>query len=165
MRLRQFLGRPVMDGHSGEQIGRVDHVLIDARARRITGFRLRRGGLLDRRWRVAALGDVTAMTEAAIVLPDALALREDTGGHEQVFGPRHALPVQDERGVLLGRAIDAQVEPESGRLLSVLVRPAGRSWGSAGSWMRLGRADAAGRRDDTPALIAESTIGSLSDTA
>src|SRR3712207_7472408 len=42
-----------------------------------------RSSLLGRRWRVAAIEDVVAVTDAAMLLPDDLALREDEQRSEE----------------------------------------------------------------------------------
>jgi hypothetical protein len=101
----------------------VAQVLVDLNGGRIIGFRLRRGGPLDRRWRVAAWEDVTAITAAAVLLADAVALREDEAatGWVALGGPR--LPVRAPTGALLGDLVDAEADLATGRLREVFIVP------------------------------------------
>lgn len=126
MRLREVDGRPVVSAQSGERLGRVRQVVLDLAEGRIAGFRLRSGGLLDRRWRIAAMQDVTALTDEAVVVPDAVALREDVRCASHVMLHGRGPTLHDADGTVLGRLADAIVNPENGALIALLVSPASR---------------------------------------
>lgn len=123
MRLSELHGRPVVSASTGGRLGRVDRVLLDLANRRVAGVQLRHGGLFDRRWRVAAIEDVTEVSEAAIVVPDALALREYERLEGQAPLRRHGPAVADGRGTVIGCIADGLVECRTGRLLALLVAP------------------------------------------
>ena len=123
MYLSRLRGRPVLSRSTGEQLGRVSQIVLDLSRCRVTGFRLRHGGLFDRRWRIAALQDHAELNDGAIVLPDAIVLREDERVRGQVLlGDRKPLVV-DQHGAPRGKLVDATADWESGRLLTLLVRP------------------------------------------
>jgi hypothetical protein len=104
-------------------------VLVDLNQRRVAGFRLRHGGLLDRRWRFAAMDDVTAVGEEAVVVPDDLALREDEPHDRRLaLGRRHPAVV-DRSGASLGRLTDVGAELATGEVVSLVVAlPGARPW-------------------------------------
>jgi uncharacterized protein YrrD len=121
-------GRPVLSARTGEGLGSVSQVLLDLSRRAIAGFRLRHGGLLDRRWRVAALDDVVAVTATAVLLCDRVALREDMRAPELIAAHRWAPLVRTADGRLLGRVRDVRCDARTGDIDALHVRPlAGRS--------------------------------------
>ena len=125
MRVQELRGRPVISARTGDRLGRVSEVLIDLAGPQVFGFRLRCGGLLDRRWRVAAMEDGCEVSAHGITVPDALALREDEPlpGRVSLGGP--AVAVVGENGAGIGRLADAVLDPATGRLLGLLVVPRG----------------------------------------
>ncbi|MBI2761212.1 MAG: hypothetical protein HYX51_07290 [Chloroflexi bacterium] len=140
-----------MSASTGSRIGKIGSVLLDLPNRRIAGFRLRHGGLLDRRWRIAAMADVAAFTDDAIIVPDALALREDGCTEGRIFAPADGPRALDRSGSLLGRVVDGQVEPDTGRLTALLVQPdGGREGGSeSASWVPICRVGTLGLGEQT----------------
>lgn len=121
IRLSSLAGRPVRDAESGRQIGRVKHVVVDLSQAKLMGFRFRSGGLLDRRWRFLALGDVQAIDPHAIVMANANALREDVRSDTDVMlGSR--LKVVDAASSQSGRLADGDVEMDSGRLIAFFIK-------------------------------------------
>jgi uncharacterized protein YrrD len=146
MRLCQIQGRPVVSASTGSRIGKIGSVLLDLPNRRIAGFRLRHGGLLDRRWRVAAMADVAAVTDDAVIVPDALALREDGCTEGRIFAPADGPRALDRTGSSLGRVVDGQIEPDTGRLIALLVQPDnGRDGaGESPSWVPICRVGSLG---------------------
>src|SRR5579884_4036737 len=124
MRLRELDGRPVISASTGDRLGRISQVVLDLANRRVAGFRLRAGGLLDRRWRVAAMQDVAAITDSGVMLPDAIALREDEQVEGQIVLGRRGPYVVDDHGDVVGRLADVEADPATGELLVLLVIPA-----------------------------------------
>ncbi len=128
IRAAHLRGRPVRSAHTGETLGRVSQVLLDLSRRAIVGFRLRHGGLLDRRWRVAAFDDLVAVTATALLLPDRVALREDVRAPEVVVAHRWTPLVRAADGRPLGRVRDVRCDARTGDIDALHVRPlAGRS--------------------------------------
>lgn len=119
----QLRGRPVRSARAGEALGHVSQVLLDLSRRAIAGFRLRHGGLLDRRWRLAAFDDVVAVTPTAVLLPDRLALREDVWAAEVVVAHRWTPVVRAADGHPLGRVCDARCDPRTGQIVALGLRP------------------------------------------
>jgi len=119
--LTHMLGRPVISARTGNRLGRVSHVVVDLTHRRIVGFRLRAGGLFDRRWRLAAMQDVANVSLDAVIVPDDVALREDEWeeGHLPLGG-RPAVVVGTD-GAQVGRLTDVSAELETGALLDLVV--------------------------------------------
>lgn len=124
--LQALLGRPVVSARTGERLGRVGGVLLNLTDQRLAGFRLRHGSLLGRRWRVAAMGDVLAVTDRAIVLADDVALREDERPPPARLSGGHRMAVIDADGVTVGSLVDARADPESQDLLELTVAPGHR---------------------------------------
>jgi uncharacterized protein YrrD len=123
--LSEMLGCPVISARTGDRLGRVSQVLVDLVGGRIIGFRLRSGGLLDRRWRLAAIQDVSEVSPEAIVLPDEIALREDEQTEaQQPLGGR-PLTVIGTDGVEVGRLADVAAELSTGDLVELRVIPTG----------------------------------------
>jgi sporulation protein YlmC with PRC-barrel domain len=123
--LTQMLGRPVISARTGDRLGRVSQVLLDLAGGRIIGFRLRTGGLLDRRWRLAAMQDVSEVTPEAIVLPDDIALREDEQTETQLPLGGRPLTVIGTDGAEVGRLADVSAELSTGDLVDLRVIPTG----------------------------------------
>jgi sporulation protein YlmC with PRC-barrel domain len=121
MRLRALHHRPVVAARSGQQLGRVAQILLDLDHCRVVGFRLRSGGLLDRRWRLAALEDVTEVTDTAVILPDALALREDEPHDGCLALGTGRLPVRDPTGAVIGALVDAEVDVATGQVCMLFL--------------------------------------------
>jgi sporulation protein YlmC with PRC-barrel domain len=128
VRLRALRRRSIVAASTGKRLGRVAEVLVDLTGRRVIGFRLRHGGILDRRWRVAALEDISELTDSAVVLPDAIALREDDtpSGCVTLYGNR--LPVRDATGAVIGDLVDAEADLATGQLFQVFVAPHAHKW-------------------------------------
>ena len=135
--LTQMQGRPVVSARTGERLGRISEVLVDLSQGRIAGFRLRRGGLLDRRWRVAAMQDVTAASEEAVLLPDDIALREDEPSEWHLPVKRAGMMVIHPNGTSLGRLADITAELGSGALIDLLVVPDRAATGRANRPLRI----------------------------
>ena len=130
VQLSRLIGRPVLSARTGRRLGRVGEVLLDLAGRRVAGFRLRHGGLLDRRWRFAAMRDLAALGPDAVVVPDELALREDESRDDWPALGRHALgrrgvAVVDRDGAPLGRLVDAEAKLPAGDLVAIDVRQMG----------------------------------------
>lgn len=123
-RLRELRGCPVLSAATGARLGRVSEVVLDLGRRCVVGFRLRYGGLLDRRWRLAALLDLTAVRADAIVVPDDVALREDERPAGHLLLGRRAIPVLTAGGALVAWVTDVEAELPAGTLLGLLVVPA-----------------------------------------
>jgi sporulation protein YlmC with PRC-barrel domain len=126
VRLRQMFGCPVVNASTGDRLGRVDTVLIDLNGRRIAGFRLRHGGLLDRRWRLASMDDVTEVRDDAVLVADSLALREDEPAGEYLPLNRHRSAVLAADGSVIGTLADVEADPTTGELLALLITPRAR---------------------------------------
>lgn len=123
--LTEMLGCPVISARTGDRLGRVSQVLLDLAGGRIIGFRLRSGGLLDRRWRLAAMQDLSEVSPEAIVLPDEIALREDEYSEtQQPLGGR-PLAVIGTDGAEVGRLADVSAELSTGDLVDLRVIPTG----------------------------------------
>jgi sporulation protein YlmC with PRC-barrel domain len=123
--LTEMLGCPVISARTGDRLGRVSQVLVDLVGRRIVGFRLRSGGLLDRRWRLAAMQDVSEVSPEAIVLPDDIALREDEQTETQLPLGGRPLTVIGTDGAEVGRLADVAAELSTGDLVDLRVIPTG----------------------------------------
>jgi uncharacterized protein YrrD len=121
-RATQLRGRPVRSARTGESLGHVSQVLLDLSRRAIAGFRLRHGGLLDRRWRLAAFDDVVAVTATAVLLPDRLALREDVRAPAVVVAHRWMPTVCAADGRPLGQVQDLRCDLRTGRIDAFEVR-------------------------------------------
>jgi sporulation protein YlmC with PRC-barrel domain len=117
----EMRGWPVINARTGDRLGRVGQVTLDRALRHLTGFRLRCGGVFDRRWRLAALQDVTDMHAETIVVPDDVALREDERQADMAPLSHRQLSVHSESGELLGHVADAVVDLNSGEVLSLVV--------------------------------------------
>jgi sporulation protein YlmC with PRC-barrel domain len=123
--LSTLRGQPVVSA-GGERLGRVRAAVVDLAARRLRGVRLRHGGLLDRRWRLAAWSDVVRLDGDAIVLSDALALLEDESHTGHLLMGRRRPPLVDRDGRTLGYLADLGVDRRSGAVLELLVAGTGR---------------------------------------
>jgi sporulation protein YlmC with PRC-barrel domain len=121
MQLRDLLDKPVISAWTGDDLGRVAEVVIDIQAGRVTGFRLRRGGLFDRRWRVAAVADVVRVDAAGIYLVHAAALQEDDDADGRLRLGRRGVSVLDESGRPLGVAKDGVVASLNDDVAHLLV--------------------------------------------
>lgn len=135
-------GRPVRSAPTGEELGRVSQVLLDLSRRAIAGVRLRHGGLLDRRWRVAAFDDLVAVTPSALLLPDRVALREDVRAPAVVVAHRWTPLVRAADAWPLGRVRDVRCDLHTGRIEALCLRP-GTGRTAAPRW-RAGPAGAGG---------------------
>ena len=151
--LTQMQGRPVVSARTGERLGRISQVLVDLTQGRIAGFRLRRGGLLDRRWRVAAMQDVTAASEAAVLLADDIALREDEPSRQHLPVARRRMTVVHPNGAPLGRLADITAELTTGALIDLLVVPDRTATGRAKRPLRIPVSHV--RRCDRHAIVLE----------
>lgn len=125
MQLTRMIGRPVLNVRTGRRLGRVSEVLVDLAERRVAGFRLRRGGLLDRRWRLAAMDDVVAVGEEAVLMPDDRALREDERHDRRLALGRRRPVVVDGSGALLGWLTDIGAKLETGEVVTLVVAAPG----------------------------------------
>jgi sporulation protein YlmC with PRC-barrel domain len=143
--LAALRGRPVVSAHDGAHLGRVSAVVVDLTRPRLRGVRLRHGGLLDRRWRLAALEDITRLDEA-VVLADALALREDEVHAGHLILGRHRPDVVDGTGTRLGNLADVEVDAGSGVVKGLVVALAGRRPWQAASVVTVPVTSAAGWR-------------------
>ena len=163
MRVQELRGRPVISARTGSRLGRVSEVVLDLAGPRVFGFRLRCGGLLDRRWRVAAMEDGCEVGEHGITVPDAVALREDESlpGRVSLRGP--GVSVVGENGAHLGRLADAVLDPTSGRLLDLLVVPGGGQGMGSPRAVCVPAGRVAGARTDT--LVVTSGAGGVADAA
>jgi uncharacterized protein YrrD len=123
--LSEMLGCPVISARTGDRLGRVSQVLVDLVGGRIVGFRLRSGGLLDRRWRLAAMQDVSELSPEAIVLPDDIALREDEQTEAQLPLGGRTMTVIGTDGAEVGRLADVAAELSTGDLVDLRVIPTG----------------------------------------
>jgi uncharacterized protein YrrD len=123
--LSEMLGCPVISARTGDRLGRVSQVLVDLVGGRIVGFRLRSGGLLDRRWRLAAMQDVSEVSPEAVVLPDDIALREDEQTEAQLPLGGRPLTVVGTDGAEVGRLADVAAELSTGDLVDLRVIPTG----------------------------------------
>ncbi|MGD9895446.1 MAG: PRC-barrel domain-containing protein [Dehalococcoidia bacterium] len=123
--LTEMLGCPVISARTGDRLGRVSQVLVDLVGKRVVGFRLRSGGLLDRRWRLAAMQDVSEVSPEAIVLPDDIALREDEQTETQLPLGGRPLAVIGTDGAEVGRLADIAAELSTGDLVELRVIPTG----------------------------------------
>jgi uncharacterized protein YrrD len=128
MRLRALRHRPVVAARSGQHLGKVAQILVDLDGRRVAGFRLRSGGLFDRRWRLAALEDVIEVTDTAVVLPDALALREDESWVDCLALGGRRLPVRDPTGSVVGELVDVEADVTTGQVCAVFVTSHTSAW-------------------------------------
>ena len=155
VRLTRMHGCPVISARTGDRLGRVGEVIVHLGERRITGFRLRRGGLLDRRWRMAAMQDVTAASEAAVVLPDDVALREDERSRDAVGLGRSVTRVIGSDGRVIGRLTDVVADLQTGYLDSLLITPADRRSNRSRGLLRVPIAAVSGRGDATVMVTAE----------
>jgi sporulation protein YlmC with PRC-barrel domain len=113
----------VVSASTGDRLGRVDAVLVDLESRRIAGFRLRHGGLLDRRWRLASMDDVTEIRGDAVLVPDGLALREDEPAAEYLPLNRHGAIMVTAGGGVVGTVTDIEANPATGEVVGLLVTP------------------------------------------
>lgn len=127
IRLKDLRGCPVLSASDGARLGRVSEVLLDIDERRIAGFRLRSGGLLARRWRIAAMEDVTAIEPGLVRIADERALLEDVRPSGRLALGRRGPLVRVHGGAVLGRATDALADAATGRLICLLVQPAAAS--------------------------------------
>jgi len=119
----QLRGRPVRSARAGAALGHVSQALLDLSRRAIAAFRFRHGGLLDRRWRLAAFDDFVAVTPTAVLLPDRLALREDVRAPEVVAAHRWTPVVRAADRHRLGRVRDLRCDPRTGRIDALGLRP------------------------------------------
>jgi uncharacterized protein YrrD len=122
--LTEMLGCPVVSARTGDRLGRVSQVLVDLVGGRLVGFRLRSGGLLDRRWRLAAMQDVSEVSPEMIVLPDDIALREDEQTETQLPLGGRPFTVFGTDGAEVGRLADVSAELSTGDLVDLRVIPA-----------------------------------------
>lgn len=120
-----MLGAPVINARTGERLGRVRRVLLDLQSRRIIGVRLRRGGVIDRRWRVAAFEDISSFAGNGVLLPDDVALREDEVSDRCVMIGGRPPRVLQEDGPAIGRLVDAVADLPDGNVAVLLVKPEG----------------------------------------
>ena len=123
--LTEMLGCPVISARTGDRLGRVSQVLVDLVGGRLVGFRLRSGGLLDRRWRLAAMQDVSEVSPEMIVLPDDIALREDELSETQLSLGGRPFTVFGTDGDEVGRLADVSAELSTGDLVDLRVIPVG----------------------------------------
>jgi uncharacterized protein YrrD len=123
--LTEMLGCPVISARTGDRLGRVSQVLIDLAGGRLIGFRLRSGGLLDRRWRLASIQDVSAISRDGVILPDDYALREDEHTEAQLPIGGRPVTVVGTDGVEVGRLADVSAELSTGSLVDLRIIPTG----------------------------------------
>jgi uncharacterized protein YrrD len=75
LRGRELIGRPVVDGSTGDDIAEVKDVVFDAARGEITGLTLRRRGFLGRRLKeVLPVGEITSIGTDAVMIENADAL-------------------------------------------------------------------------------------------
>jgi sporulation protein YlmC with PRC-barrel domain len=121
MRLREARQREVVDTSTATAVGRVDGAVVALDPPRVQAWRLakaRSGALLS--W-----SDLTAFGPDAVTVPGENVLREAADDVEAAAAhPDRDLldkPALSEFGADLGTVVDAEVDPDSGALLTVLT--------------------------------------------
>jgi sporulation protein YlmC with PRC-barrel domain len=121
MRLRETRQREVVDTSNATRVGRVDGAVLQLDPPRVHALRLSRtrdGTLLS--W-----SDLTAVGPDAVTVPSATVLRDpvDAGEAAAAQTDRDLLdkPALSEFGMDLGTVLDADLDPQTGALLSIVT--------------------------------------------
>lgn len=121
MRLRETRQREVVDTSNATGVGRVDGAVLQLDPPRVHALRLSRtrdGALLS--W-----SDLTAVGPDAVTVPSATVLREaaDPAEAAAAAADRDLLdkPAVSEFGMDLGTVLDAELDPDTGALLSIVT--------------------------------------------
>jgi sporulation protein YlmC with PRC-barrel domain len=121
MRLREARQREVVDNSTATRLGRVQGAVLALNPPRVQALRLaktKRGALLS--W-----SDLTGFGPDAVTVPDENVLREALDDAEAAAAhPDKDLldkPALSEFGMDLGTVVDAEVDPHSGALLTVVT--------------------------------------------
>ncbi|HEY2830919.1 MAG TPA: hypothetical protein VGJ14_00730 [Sporichthyaceae bacterium] len=121
MRLRETRQREVVDTSNAAGVGRVDGAVLQLDPPRVHALRLSKtkdGALLS--W-----SDLTAIGPDAVTVPNKNVLREavDSAEAAAADADRDLLdkPALSEFGMDLGTVLDAEVDPDTGALLSIVT--------------------------------------------
>jgi sporulation protein YlmC with PRC-barrel domain len=121
MRLRETRTREVVDTSTATGVGRVEGAVVTLDPPRVHALRLgraRQGALLS--W-----SDLTAVGPDAVTVPGASVLREalDEAEAAVAHADRDLLdkPALSEFGVDLGTVLDAELDQDSGRLVTIVT--------------------------------------------
>jgi uncharacterized protein YrrD len=106
MRGKDLIGRPVVDGSTGDDLAEIKDVVFDAAHGAISGFTLRKRGFLGRRMKpVLPIASVFSVGTDAVMVNDAEALTDPDDAPEDLVGGG------------AGNVLSDQVITESGRSL------------------------------------------------
>jgi len=109
MRGADLIGRPVVDGSTGDDIAEVKDVVFDPAKGEITGFTLRKRGFLGRRLKnVLPIGEVASVGTDAVMIEGEEALTHPDDAPDDVSTDKSANVLND------------QVVTESGRLIGTV---------------------------------------------
>jgi sporulation protein YlmC with PRC-barrel domain len=121
MRLRETRSREVVDTSTATGVGRVDGAVLLLDPPRVHALRLSRG----RHGSLLSWSDLIAVGPDAVTVPSAAVLREPADSQEAAAAePDRDLldkPALSEFGMDLGTVLDAELDPESGALLSIVT--------------------------------------------
>lgn len=111
---KELIGRPIVDGSTGNDLAEVKDVVFDARRGVIVGFTLRKRGFLGGRMKVVLpVGSVVSVGTHAVMVLDADALtRPDELADDPIDGSDDVLDDQviTESGRSLGRVRDVIIQ-------------------------------------------------------
>jgi sporulation protein YlmC with PRC-barrel domain len=121
MRLRETRQREVVDTSNAAGVGRVDGAVLQLDPPRVHALRLSKtkdGALLS--W-----SDLTAIGPDAVTVPNKNVLREAVDSAEAAAADANRdlldKPALSEFGMDLGTVLDAEVDPDTGALLSIVT--------------------------------------------
>lgn len=127
MELRALRGLAVIAVESGERLGEVSDALIDPQERRVAALRVRRGGRFRGNLSDVSFSELQSIGPDAVMLPHREVLRPASDGESITLRIDEfvGLRVVTERGEAQGTVDDAEFDPVSGALTTVVVAPPG----------------------------------------
>jgi uncharacterized protein YrrD len=135
MRMEELKGKPVISVASGTKLGSVHDFLLDDSYLQVAALVIGGGGLLGGHKQAVAYSAIHGIGPDAVMVNGLDAVQEVGGSGP--LGPTHLLDeaqtqVMSESGVILGRVLEMQFEPQTGAItgLCFAVRGAAGSEGS-----------------------------------
>lgn len=127
MELRALRGLAVIAVESGERLGEVSDALIDPQERRVAALRVRRGGRFRGNLSDVSYSELHSIGRDAVMLPHREVLRPASDSERTTLRIDEfvGLRVVTERGAAQGTVDDAEFDPVSGALTTLVIAPSG----------------------------------------